>query len=59
MSLAEEDLLADTARQEEMRKTATSMGELSEGFLMRNMEEVMAKDRHLWHLGMDKRLLVI
>ena len=25
----------------------------------RNIEEDMAQDRHLWHLGMDKQLLAV
>ena len=55
--MAEDDLLVDNAQQEEKSYTTTFMKEL----FMRstNMEEDMADDRHLWRLGMDRRLLAV
>ena len=54
----EHDLLVDTARQEEKRKTATIMEEPSDGFHKKQKhEEDMAKDRNVWRLGVDRRLL--
>ena len=46
-SLAKEDLPVNNARQEEKRKTATIMEELSDGEKQKP-EQAMADDRHLW-----------
>ena len=59
-SLAKEDLIVDTARQEEKRKTATIMVEQVTDFMgSRNMEENMAQDRQLWHFRMDRLLSTV
>jgi hypothetical protein len=58
--LTKEDLRVDTGRYEEKWKTETIMEEPIDNFMRRrNMEEDIAEDRHLWRLGMDRRLLAI
>ena len=57
------DLLVDTAQQEEKRKTATIMGESSDGLhekqTLVRMEENMAEYRQLWLFEMDSLLLAL
>ena len=57
--LVRDDLPVDTAQLKENRKTTTIMEELVDGLFMRitNRKKVMAENRHIWLLGMDRRLL--